>query len=35
MPTIVPVRFHYVAHDLWFDPKETGAQEGLVPRHRR
>ena len=28
MPTIVPVKFHYVTHDLWFDPKETGAQEG-------
>lgn len=28
MPTVVPVRFHYVTHDLWFDPKETGAQEG-------
>ncbi len=28
MSTVIPVRFAYAARDLWFDPKETGAQEG-------
>ena len=28
MPTVIPVKFKYVAHDLWFDPADTGAGEG-------
>ena len=28
MPTVISVKFKYTAHDLWFDPGETGAQEG-------
>ena len=28
MPTVIPVKFKYAARDLWFDPGETGAQEG-------
>lgn len=28
MPTVIPVKFTYAARDLWFDPAETGAQEG-------
>ena len=28
MPTVIPVKFSYAARDLWFDPGETGAQEG-------
>ena len=28
MPTVLPVKFTYATHDLWFDPAETGAQEG-------
>lgn len=28
MPTVVPVKFQYVTHDLWFDPKATGVREG-------
>ena len=28
MPTVIPVKFAYAARDLWFDPGETGAQEG-------
>ena len=28
MPTVIPVKFKYVAHDLWFDPSDTGAGEG-------
>ncbi|MBP3884793.1 MAG: hypothetical protein J6D54_07660 [Olsenella sp.] len=28
MPTVIPVKFKYAARDLWFDPKDTGAQEG-------
>ncbi len=27
MPTVIPVKFRYAARDLWFNPKETGAQE--------
>lgn len=27
MPTVIPVRFKYAARDLWFNPKNTGAQE--------
>ncbi|MGI6755009.1 MAG: regulatory iron-sulfur-containing complex subunit RicT [Atopobiaceae bacterium] len=25
MPTVIPVKFAYSVHDLWFDPKESGA----------
>ena len=28
MPTVISVKFKYAAHDLWFDPRDTGAQEG-------
>ena len=28
MPTVIPVKFKYAARDLWFDPGDTGAQEG-------
>ena len=28
MPTVIPVKFKYAARDLWFDPVDTGAQEG-------
>ncbi len=28
MPAVIPVKFKYAAHDLWFDPADTGAQEG-------
>ena len=28
MPTVLAVKFKYAAHDLWFDPGKTGAQEG-------
>jgi cell fate regulator YaaT (PSP1 superfamily) len=28
MPTVIPVKFKYAARDLWFDPQDTGAQEG-------
>ncbi len=28
MASIIPVRFAYAARDLWFDPGQTGAQEG-------
>lgn len=28
MPTVIPVKFKYAARDLWFDPEDTGAQEG-------
>lgn len=28
MPAVVSVKFKYVAHDLWFDPVESQAQEG-------
>ena len=28
MPTVLAVKFKYAAHDLWFDPGRTGAQEG-------
>lgn len=28
MPTVIPVKFKYVIHDLWFDPSDTGAGEG-------
>lgn len=28
MPTVIPVKFKYATRDLWFDPAETGAQEG-------
>ena len=28
MPTVIPVKFKYAARDLWFDPAESGAQEG-------
>ncbi|HJA28285.1 MAG TPA: hypothetical protein IAA15_01745 [Candidatus Olsenella pullicola] len=28
MPTVIPVKFTYAARDLWFDPADTGAQEG-------
>lgn len=28
MPTVIPVKFKYAARDLWFNPRETGAQEG-------
>ena len=28
MPTVIPVKFKYAARDLWFDPMDTGAQEG-------
>ena len=28
MPTVIPVKFSYIARDLWFDPAGTGAQEG-------
>lgn len=27
MPTVIPVKFAFVARDLWFDPAQTGAQE--------
>ncbi|MGN0286398.1 MAG: regulatory iron-sulfur-containing complex subunit RicT [Atopobiaceae bacterium] len=27
MPTVIPVKFKYAARDLWFNPKNTGAQE--------
>ncbi|QOY61054.1 PSP1 domain-containing protein [Thermophilibacter immobilis] len=27
MPTVIPVKFAFVARDLWFDPVQTGAQE--------
>ncbi|MBR3234718.1 MAG: hypothetical protein IKG11_03785 [Atopobiaceae bacterium] len=28
MPTVIPVKFKYAARDLWFDPADSGAQEG-------
>ncbi len=28
MPTVISVKFKYAARDLWFDPRDTGAQEG-------
>ena len=28
MTTVIPVKFAYAARDLWFDPQESGAQEG-------
>jgi cell fate regulator YaaT (PSP1 superfamily) len=28
MPTVIPVKFAFVPHDLWFDPAESGAAEG-------
>lgn len=28
MPTVIPVKFKYAARDLWFDPVQSGAQEG-------
>ena len=28
MPWVIPVKFKYSARDLWFDPKNTNAQEG-------
>ena len=28
MPTVIPVKFEYAVHDLWFDPAGTGAQAG-------
>lgn len=28
MASVIPVKFKYAARDLWFDPGETGAQEG-------
>ncbi len=28
MPWVIPVKFTYSARDLWFDPKDTKAQEG-------
>ena len=28
MPTVIPVKFKYAARELWFDPCDTGAQEG-------
>jgi cell fate regulator YaaT (PSP1 superfamily) len=28
MPTVVPVRFHYAARDLWFDPSDADPVEG-------
>ena len=28
MPTVIPVKFAFATRDLWFDPGETGAQEG-------
>ena len=28
MPTVIPVKFKYASRDLWFDPADTGAQEG-------
>ncbi len=28
MPTVIPVKFKYAARDLWFNPRDTGAQEG-------
>ncbi|RRF91086.1 MAG: hypothetical protein DUD33_00860 [Coriobacteriaceae bacterium] len=28
MPTVLSVKFKYAAHDLWFDPAKSGAQEG-------
>ena len=28
MPWVIPVKFKYSARDLWFDPKQTKAQEG-------
>ncbi len=28
MPWVIPVKFKYSARDLWFDPKNTKAQEG-------
>ena len=27
MPTVLAVKFKYAAHDLWFDPGKTGAQD--------
>ena len=28
MASVIPVKFAYIARDLWFDPAGTGAQEG-------
>ncbi len=28
MPTVIPVKFKYAARDLWFDPQDSGAEEG-------
>ena len=28
MASVIPVKFKYASRDLWFDPGETGAQEG-------
>ncbi len=28
MPTVIPVKFKYAARDLWFDPADSGAEEG-------
>ena len=28
MPTVVPVRMHFNVMDLWFNPRQTGAQKG-------
>ena len=28
MTTVIPVKFAYAARDLWFDPQNSGAQEG-------
>ena len=28
MASVIPVKFTYIARDLWFDPGQTGAQEG-------
>ncbi|OFK23529.1 regulatory iron-sulfur-containing complex subunit RicT [Olsenella sp. HMSC062G07] len=28
MPTVIPVKFRFVTHDLWFNPADTGAEEG-------
>lgn len=28
MPTVIPVKFSFASHDLWFDPKDTGATAG-------
>ena len=28
MPTVIPVKFRFAAHDLWFDPADSGAELG-------